>query len=144
MLVIVSAGAITKAQGFISFGAGAANLKASVISLGVGYQLNHVVTEFELKAPPIDTRVANPAALSFKTGYEITLTGRWAFIPQVEASYMQYSADESKGANWKNGWKPGVGGRIRWGNLFIQGDYNGTNNYVCVGICAQFKRQQSW
>ncbi|HWB25613.1 MAG TPA: hypothetical protein VG738_09040 [Chitinophagaceae bacterium] len=134
---------IVNAQAFLGFGAGVHNFKSPVISLYTGYQLKHVVSEFELKAPPVDMHVSEPATMSFKTGYEITLAGHLVFIPQIEASYMQYSTDETKGATWQNGWKTGVGARLRWKNVFAQADYAGTT-YLCVGICAQLKRQQSW
>ncbi|HWB25611.1 MAG TPA: hypothetical protein VG738_09030 [Chitinophagaceae bacterium] len=132
------------AQGFMGFGAGTNSFKSVVVNLYGGCQVKHIVAELEMKAPPIDMRVADPATFSFKTGYEITLAGNFTFLPQVGATYLKYSSDESKGiTTWQNGWKPAMGARLRWGHIFAQADYTGTTN-LCFGICAQFKSRQTW
>ncbi len=143
LIMLCAACTFAKTQGFLNVGAGVNNLQSTVISLSVGYQVTHVVSEVEMKAPPLSTRVDNPAAFSIKSGFEFVVGGRVAFLPQIQASYLQYSTDEAKGATWQNGWKAGVGARVRWGHLFMQADYTGTTS-MTVGICAQFKKLQSW
>ncbi len=127
----------------MGFGAGTNSFKSAVINLYGGCQLKHVVLEVEMKAPPIDMNVADPATMSFKAGYEFMLADNLAFLPQIEAAYLKYSSDEVKGITWQNGWKAGVSARLRWGHLFAQADYAGTAN-LCFGICAQLKSRQSW